>query len=79
MRQFHFGFYCFLNFLDRIFILNGFPNPFIVPSRHSFLLESNLPFSLVVFCCPSQHFDIDFLFFFVFDLIFLEMVFSIHA
>ena len=31
------------------FFLNGFLNPIIVPSRPSFLLESNLYFSPVVF------------------------------
>ena len=30
--------------------LNGFPNPFLVHSRPSFLLESTFYFSLVVFC-----------------------------
>ena len=37
-------------FFEQDFFLNGFPNPFIVHSRPSFLLESNLHFSLVVFC-----------------------------
>ena len=36
-------------FLIGFFFLNGFPNPYIVHSRASFLLESNLHFSLVVF------------------------------
>ena len=40
---------CF--FLDRIFFLNVFPNPFIVHSRLWFyLFEPDLPFSLVVLC-----------------------------
>ena len=32
------------------FFLSGFPNPFIVHSGLSFLLESNLLFSLLIFC-----------------------------
>ena len=32
------------------FFLNGCPDPFIVHSRSSFWLESNLHISLVVFC-----------------------------
>ena len=32
------------------FLLNGFPNPFIVHSRPSFLFEPNFHFLLVVFC-----------------------------
>ena len=55
-------FLMFIQFFGSFF-LNGFPNPGIVHSRPSFLLESNLHFSLVVFCSRSRHFDIDFLFF----------------
>ena len=36
--------------LDRIFFLNGFSNPFIFPSRPSFLFEPNFHFLLSVFC-----------------------------
>ena len=50
MRQFHFNFYCFFEFLNRILFLNGFPNLFIVYSRTSFLFEPKFDFSLVVFC-----------------------------
>ena len=50
MRQFHFNFHCFFNFLDRIFFLNGFSNPFLVHSRPRFLFEPKFPFWLVVFC-----------------------------
>ena len=39
MRQFHCDFYGFFDFLDGIFVLNGFSNPFIVPSRSSFLFN----------------------------------------
>ena len=35
-------------FFESNFFLNGFHNPFIVHSRPSFLLESNLHLSLVV-------------------------------
>ena len=31
-------FYCFFNFVE-IFFLNGFPNPFIVRSRSSFVFS----------------------------------------
>ena len=34
--QFQFDFYCFFDFLDQIFFLNCFPNPFIVHSRPRF-------------------------------------------
>ena len=40
----------FFNFLDPIFFLNGFPNPFMLHSRPYFLFEPNFLFSLVVFC-----------------------------
>ena len=38
----------FFQFFGSDFFLNGFLNPFIVQSGPSFLLESNLHFSLVV-------------------------------
>ena len=38
------------NFLDRVFFLNGFPNPLIAHSRPSFLSEPNFYFSLFIFC-----------------------------
>ena len=72
MRQFHSDFYCFFDFLDRIFFLNSFPNPFTAHSEPSFSLESKLHISLVVFCSPWQHFDIDFLFFLIFYLVFFR-------
>ena len=50
MRQFHLIFFCFFDFLDWIFFLNGFSNPFIVHFRPSFLFEQIFYFSLVVFC-----------------------------
>ena len=51
MLQFHFDFYCFFQFLWIGFLFrNGFPNQFMVHFRTSFLLESNLHFSLVFFC-----------------------------
>ena len=67
MRQFHSDFFCF-SFLLLIFFLNGFPNPFIVHSKPSFLLESNLHFSLLVFCfvLASGILTLIFCFFFVF-------------
>ena len=39
MRQFHFDFYSFSIFLNRIFFLNGFPNTLIVRSWSSFLFS----------------------------------------
>ena len=45
-----FWFLLFFQFFGSDFFLFGFPNPFIVLSWPSFLLESNLHFSLVVFC-----------------------------
>ena len=66
MRQFHSDFYGFFDFLDQIFFLNGFPNPFTALSRPSFLFELNFNFSTVVFFVHMRHFDIDSLFFFVF-------------
>ena len=50
MWQFHSDFYCFFDFLDRIFFLNGFPNPFTTHSMPSFSFELNFYFSLMVFC-----------------------------
>ena len=62
MRQFHFDFCCFFKFLDRIF-LNGFPYPFLVRSRPSFLFEPIVHFSLKGLV-HMRHFEFDFLFFF---------------
>ena len=39
MQQFHFDDYCFFDFL-----LNGFPNPFIVHSSPSFFVWTSFPF-----------------------------------
>ena len=81
LRQFHFDFYCFFDFLDRIFFLNGFPNPFIVRSRPSFLFEPNFDFSVVVFCSHAA-ISLWFLLFFDFlDRIFFSKWFfqSIHS
>ena len=47
---FHFDFDCFFRFFVSDFFLNGFPNPLLVPSRHSFWFEPNLHFSPLVFC-----------------------------
>ena len=66
MRQFHSDFSCFFQFFGSDFFLNRFFNPFTAHSGPSFLLESKLHISLVDFCSPYKHFDIDFLFFFVF-------------
>ena len=74
MRQFHSDFYCFFDFLDRIFVLNGFPNPFTVHSRPSFLFELNFYFSLVVFF-HMRNFDIDFLFFLICGMNFFALIF----
>ena len=53
MRQFHFDFYCFFfDFWDWIF-LNGFPNPFIVPSGCSFLISRLKFFELYVRTCRA--------------------------
>ena len=68
MRQFHFDFYFLFRILDRNFDLIGFPNPIVVHSRPSFLLEQNFSFSFVF--VQIRHFDIDFKFFKkIFDLI----------
>ena len=45
----------FFDFLDRIF-LNGFPNPFIVRSRSSFLFSQRNFFVLYVRTCPAMFF-----------------------
>ena len=66
MRQFHSDFYCFFDFLDWIFFINGFPNLFTAHSRPSFLFELIFHFSLVVFLVHMRHFDIDCLFFLIF-------------
>ena len=70
--HFHSDFYCFFDFLDRIFFLNSFSNPFTAHSGPSFLLESKLHISLVVFVLPSSILALIFCFFFVFLLIFLR-------
>ena len=41
MRQFHLDFYCFFDFSDWIFFLNGFSNPFIVRFGFVFLVNEN--------------------------------------
>ena len=46
----------FFNFLDRIFFLNGFSNPFIVRSRSSFLFSQWKFFELYVRTCPAMFF-----------------------
>ena len=46
----------FFNFLDRIFCLNGFHNPFIVRSRSSFLFSQWKFFELYVRTCPAMFF-----------------------
>ena len=56
MRQFHFDFYCFFDFLDRFFFLKGFSNPFIVRSRSSFLFSHWKFFELYVRTCPAMFF-----------------------
>ena len=56
MRQFHFDFYCFFDFLDRSFFLNGFPNPFIVRSRSNFLFSQWKFFELYVRTFPAMFF-----------------------
>ena len=70
MRQFHSDFYCFFDFLDRIFFLNGFPNPFTAHSRPKFLFELNFHFSLVVFLFTCGIFTLIFCFFYFFIRIF---------
>ena len=79
MRQFHFDFLRFFDFLDRIFFLNCFPNPFIVHSTPSFLFEPNFHFSLVVFCSCGILTLIFCFFFLIFLIWFLEMDFPIHS
>ena len=56
MRQFHFDFYSFFDFLDRIFFLNGFPSPFIVRSWSIFLFSQWKFFELSVRTCPAMFF-----------------------
>ena len=46
-------FYCFFN-LERTFFLNGFPYPFIVRSRSSFLFSQWNFFELYVRTCPAM-------------------------
>ena len=65
MRQFHSDFYCFFRFFGSDFFLNGFPSPFTAHSRPSFLFEL-LSFLAGGFSVHMRHFDIDFLFFFLF-------------
>ena len=48
--------FCFFDFLDRIFFLNGFSNPFIVHSRSSFLFSQWKFFELYVRTCPAMFF-----------------------
>ena len=55
MRQFHFDFTCFFDFLDRIF-LDGFSKPFIVRSRSSFLFSQWKFFELYVRTWPAMFF-----------------------
>ena len=57
------------------FFLNGFPNPFIVHSMHSFLFEPNFHFLLVVFLFTCGILTLIFCFFFKFFSDFSEMVF----
>ena len=68
-------------FLDRIYFLDGFSNPFTAHFRPSFLFQLNFHFPVVVFF--SSHAGITtltlFFFSYFFDLIFLKMVFSIHS
>ena len=57
MRQFHFDVYCFFfRFFGSDFFLNGFPNPFMVRSRSSFLLSQWKVFELYVRTCPAIFF-----------------------
>ena len=74
MRQIHFDFLLFSIF-ESDFLLNVFPIPILVLSRPSFLFERIFPFSLVVF----RLFEFDFLFFFVFNYFFFQLVFFIHS
>ena len=71
--QFHIDFQ-FFRYLGPEFFPNGFPNPFIVHSRPSFLFEPNLSFSPEVFV-HMWHFDID-CFFILFYLSCFENGFS---
>ena len=54
----YFDFYCFFDFLDRIF-LNGFPDPILVQLNQ-------ISISRWWFFVHMRNFDIDFLFFFNF-------------
>ena len=62
------------NFLDRIFFLNGFPNPFIVHSRPRFFLLNQISFSRSWFSVYMRDFGLDFLFLISFLSDVLEMV-----
>ena len=57
-KQFHFDFYCFFQFFGSDFFLNGFPNPFIVRYRSSFLFSQWKFFELYVRTCPAMFFTI---------------------
>ena len=59
MRQFNFDFLLFFCLFKSDFFPNVFPNPFMVHSRPSFLLETNFDFSLKFFV-PKRHFYTDF-------------------
>ena len=50
-------FFCFFDFLDWIFFQNGFPNPFIVRARSSFLFSQWQFFELYVRTCPAMFFN----------------------
>ena len=65
MRQFHFDFYCFFDFLDPIFFLNGFPIPFIVHSRLFFV---STKFSFLASDLLSTCIILTLIFFFLFFL-----------
>ena len=49
--------YCFFQFLGQDFLLNGFPEPFIVRSRSSFLFSQWKFFELYVRTCPAMFFN----------------------
>ena len=49
--------FCFFDFFESDFFLNGFPNPFIVRSRSSFMFSQWKFFELYVRTCPAMFFN----------------------
>ena len=77
---FTYGYFTFVfDFLDRIFFLNGFPNPSIVRSRSSFLFSQWKFFEMYVRTCPAMFFLIRRLHRWFLRRDFLELTFSMTS